>query len=217
MRKSVQKIIDTDPGMAEPLSSPAIILEKSITNPPKNRDDDRYYSYGWKLFSDPSNARMNEFLTQLVSAPDESMNLFIAHRDSGRNLIFWLNNLFVQDGVSGEKTPIENDRIYELLFRGDGLVHASQDPSRALMFSLTNWKDVLNELDLLCLDIFGETFHTSSPETPTNLISLHDLVLDFLDSRQESSPEQVTLFLERAEANLSLKHIIPVLRAEMIV
>lgn len=160
---------------------------------------------------------MIEFLTQLISAPDESMNLFITHRDSARNLIFWLENLFVQDGISGEKTPIENHQIYEFFFRGDSLVQTNEDPSKGLIFFLTHWRNILGELNLICLDVFGEAFHVSSPEEYINLIALHDLLLDFLDAKKESSPEQLTLFLDRAETNPTIKHIIPVLRAEMIV
>ena len=112
---------------------------------------------------------------------------------------------------------MEKDKIYEFLFRGDHLIDSTEEPGKVLIFSLTNWKDVQRELNLLCLDVFGEVFHTLSAETPTNLIALHDLFLDFLDAKQESSPEQMTLFLAQAEANTTLKHIIPVLRTEMIV
>lgn len=100
---------------------------------------------------------MMEFLIELVSSPDESMHLIVAHRDSARHLITWLRNLFVQDGFFGEKTPIENDTLLPFLFRADQLktydVHSTQD----VLFHVSNWKSLRDSLNQVSMSIFSQS------------------------------------------------------------
>lgn len=93
-----------------------ILSEEILRNPPKYKDNGRYNSFAEQLFKDNSNAIMN-FLIQLVSSSEETMNLLITHKDISRHMIFWLSNLFATDTISGEKVSIKNNTLYPFFFR----------------------------------------------------------------------------------------------------
>ncbi len=197
-------------------SCPFITLEETIANPKKNREDDRYNSYAHKLFADDNMKWLIEFLTKLAFSSKESVNLFIAHRDSARNLIFWLRNLFEQNGISGEKTPIGNDTIYEFLFRWDHLVRWRENRTKGLIFSVANWKPLLSEINTIVMSVFGEIFYTPD-KWSVNLIALHDVLLDFLDRKIEECPEDFDVFLERILARDITKDLFEILKRERII
>lgn len=77
-----------------------VSAEESITNPEKNIENGRYNSPLRKVTTDNPDA-LHAFLTLLVSSPEETTNLIVAHRDSGRNAMIWLKNLFSKISITG--------------------------------------------------------------------------------------------------------------------
>ncbi|MDD5377414.1 MAG: histidine phosphatase family protein [Candidatus Gracilibacteria bacterium] len=194
-------------------SCPAVIIEETITNPKKNQENDRYDDLLSKFIADDNTKGLGEFLKKLVSSGEETMNLFITHRDSGRHLIFWLSNIFSQEQIFGKKTPIGNDTIYEFLFRGARLVSGEDRKGGDILFSFRTWKAVVSEFNILTEKVFGKTFYDLS-DRRVNLIALHDRFLDFLDFEGERDPEALALFMEQVKRNSELKHLYPILERE---
>lgn len=87
-----------------------------MENPKKHADNGRYNSFIQKLLADDTNGLM-KFLVNIAFSAEESTNLCILHRDSARHMIFWLENLFSQNGATGTNVAIDNNLIYEFFFR----------------------------------------------------------------------------------------------------
>lgn len=212
IRNCTRNIVPINGIITSCMNCPWVIPEFSIGNPKKNMDNWRYNSYAQKIFADNASWLM-EFLIKVVSSSQESQNLFIAHRDSGRHMIFWLKNLFSQDGVYGEKTKIDNDTVYEFFFKWDHIIEWWESKNRGLLFSIFNWKDALFELNGLIWDIFWEEFYLFGSWS-ADLIWIHDRFLDFFDRIIEDSPEKVGIFILKLSDGIHTKHFINILKSE---
>lgn len=182
-----------------------ILVEDILKNPKKNLDNGRYTSYSQKLLADNTSAIM-DFLIELISSPEESSILMVAHRDSARHIIFWLTNLFTQDGVHGTKTPIDNTTTYTFLFRWDHVVTGDELIQGGLIFSVENWKTVWDQLRSISQEIFGIDFGYKH-DLPVDIIKLHDRFLDYIDKMIVRCPQKVTEFLDALDTCNATKHI----------
>lgn len=190
----------------------AILIDDALRNPKKTLDNWRYNSYSQKLLVDNSGTIM-DFLITLISSPVESSVLLIAHRDSIRHTIFWLNNLFVQDEVHGTKTPVENDSIYTFFFRGDHAVTGDELMQYGLIFSVENWKIVWERLISISNSVFGVSFLYDT-DMPVDIIQLHDRFLDYLDKMVAKHPAKVIEFLAVLDIYPETCHIRTILESE---
>jgi hypothetical protein len=147
-----------------------------------------------------------DFLITLVSSPTESSVLLVAHRDSIRHTIFWLNNLFIQDEVHGTKTPVGNDSVYTFFFRGDHVVREDESVQYGLIFSVERWREIGERLSSTSHEVFGEGF--SYRDTPhPDIIRLHDRFLDYMDMMTEKYPKKIPEFLNLLDRYSETRHI----------
>jgi hypothetical protein len=79
-----------------------------------------------------------------------------------------------------------------------------------------NWKEILSELNMLTMSIFGEIFYNPDGRQ-TDIIALHDEFLDFIDAKSEDCPQQLSLFLESFKSHPLLKNIPAILRMEGVI
>lgn len=145
-----------------------------------------------------------EFLINSVSNNQESSNLCIAHRDSWRHLIFWLNNLFLQEKIIWEKTLIGNDTLLVYLFRWDTCITWN------LLFPVFEWKNTLDTVNKMSIDIFWKPFYKVDGWL-TDIIALHDAFLDFIDLHKENSLLQMPEFYKKLCGNPLTQHFTDVI------
>jgi len=94
------------------LVCPYISIEKVLINPRKDQDTERYGSLALKMLVDTLG--LPEYLVSYISSSDESMILVVSHRDILVQLRFWLENLFKEATIVGEKYPFGNDEVIEI-------------------------------------------------------------------------------------------------------
>jgi broad specificity phosphatase PhoE len=180
-----------------------IKIEEVLKNPIKNTENGRYNSYAQKLFQDNTNGLM-EFLIDTVSSSNESTYICVTHRDSWRHMIFWLNNLFLQEKSIGEKSTIDNDSILIYLFQW------TQHIPWNLCFPTIGWLPIIHEVNRISFEVFWNYFYADIPWW-VDLIVLHDLFLDFLDFHTESSPQKIQLFKAELQINPLTMDLSPVI------
>ena len=183
----------------------AIVLDEAFKNPRKNSNNGRYNSYLQKLFVDDSKWIM-EFLLRNVSCSEEWTNLIIVHKDSGRNIALWLENLFLQDEIQGKKASIKNDTILTYLFQWDKIIEWN------LLFPIYNIKKVIREVNIITQEVLWVQFYEMTRER-VDLIRLHDTFLDFFDFYAEKFPEKIPELVDSFSKNLSTHNFEWILRA----
>ena len=122
------------------------------------------------------------------------------HSDSWRHMVFWLNNLFLQEKSIWEKTIIDNESILIYLFQWDRSIPWN------LCFPVISWLAIIHEVNRMSLEVFWVYFYKDI-QWWVDLISLHDLFLDFMDFRTENTPEKIQLFKERLQKNPITKEL----------
>ncbi len=94
-----------------------ITPEHSLRNPSKSKNVDRVPLLIKTIQDNPKD--IIDFLKGIVSTSQTSLQVLVAHRDTGRHVLTWLHGMFPEDHVYISKMPFENDTVYELYFRGD--------------------------------------------------------------------------------------------------
>ena len=214
VRHCVLDIVPIDGHMPSCDICPWVIIERSMENPKKHADNGRYNSFIQKLLADDTNGLM-KFLVNIAFSAEESTNLCILHRDSARHMIFWLENLFSQNGATGTKVAIDNNLIYEFFFRWNHIIEAEKDKKNMLLFSIFTWKEAISEINTFSWDIFWEAFQVIS-SWRIDLIQLHDAFCDFLDLQYEQCPEKVRTFLEISQSGEYTENFKKILKEEGI-
>ncbi len=217
VKKHTEDILSVDVNKLEAHPSFANLEQEDvIINPPKNLANDRYNSYTQKLLVDGKSKWMVDYFTKFVSGAEESTTLFVTHRDPARDMIFWLNNLFQEDGVHGEKTQMDNDALCAIYFRWDRVITWAEMETHGPLFPIMNWKSILLEINTLIQNVFGEVFYVID-EQWVDVIKLHDLFLSFIDQKREVSPEKLSIFLKYLTDSPITAHFYKILETEGVI
>jgi len=197
------------------ISCSVLNIEEALINPPKNIQNERYNSLLEELLADNNTKWLLEFLKKLISSPKGSVNLLITHRDTARHLFVLLKNLFSKDQISWQKIAIENDGIYEFTVRWGRLLSDKEKEMKGLLFSVKNWKPILEKINDISKKIFGEIFYDPGNRR-IDLIVLHNRFLDFIDQKRENNPDELQLFIVRLETNKLTKHFLPIMKTSKV-
>ncbi len=178
--------------------------EDVLKNPQKNLENLRAMSYVWK-FVDDDPKWLIDFVFRIVSGARHPICYIITHGDVLPHLLFIIHNLFSQNGFTATRDPVGHDNIYTLLFQWDSVIEWN------LIFSVTDWNNILSTINIFSQDAFWEPFFERKDQK-IDLIKLHDKFLDFLDFHREDSPEKSRYFIQQIHTNPTTRHLSKIFR-----
>lgn len=198
------------------VSCPAIIQEPALRNTRKSEDDGRWLSAAGKLIFGDNIASLKESVERLASSPGEWVIFIVTHGSTYEQMIFLFRNAFSPDEVHYEHTTIGHSKMHEFLLRWGTLISRKDEKNRGILFSAEDYESLTMELDTLTKSLFWDVFHHSN-NPYIDPLKWHDLLLDFIDSVAEKSPDKLPIFIKLLEENPLLKDFPGILRTEGVI
>ncbi len=181
-----------------------IIIVDALRNPKKDLPNIRGTDAYDKIVKD-NPIWILDFVRRIVLSPRESVNVIVAHGTTGNYVLGKLDNLGSRNEANIKTLVIEPTSIEVRLVRWGRRVEWD------LVFPFEDWKDVLEEVDMMCVSTFGVKFSRAEMKGIQH-IKLHKKFLDYMDRRIQESPEKVVEFLRRLDEWEHTKHFRSMLR-----
>ncbi len=193
-----------DPIVVPALKNPRIRLDTALNDSHVN-------------ISELQQQALIQFLRNLTASPGGLMSVIVSHKSIIEAAIDILESLY-SAGVTIPKLDISHDGLIVLYFRGGTLIE-EDDPHKGLLFPLTKWKWVLEQVNLIARQVFGDDypFYESNPMRSIDLIRLHDLFLDHMNAEDRKDPLRLAHFIEELNHSPLTRHFSTILRAERVI
>ncbi|MBC7498840.1 hypothetical protein H7170_04325 [Candidatus Gracilibacteria bacterium] len=190
---------------------PRIQTIESLTNPAKNQIGGTLsFASRFIGLGEGRQKELRQLILDIISSSSQSIHLIITHGDVMRHLLFLIESLFDQEKFIGLRHDVGNATVHTLLFRGDRIVEWD------LLFSISDWKLMLDTINIFTETIFGDIFYLRG-DHQVSLIRLRDRFLDYIDLKNETNPEKVGEFIQALDENRLTAHFSAILRREGVI